>query len=106
MSTQSNGTGFIAGLFAFAFVICLAAGITAYAMGWMSIESQPGSTTIEVQTGEIEEAAEETSRQGRELLNETGEALQESGRELEQAADEDAVDVDSDAYDDPVTNAP
>ena len=90
-NNQSSG-GFFVTLIALAFVVTLGAGITAYAMGWMTVDSEPEKTTIEVNTGEVNEALDAAGEEGQQLLEETGEALKETGTKIQDAVEGDNPD--------------
>lgn len=50
-------------------VIAILLGVALYAAGWMTYRKNDSTTTIELKTDKIEQAAENAVRDGRELLD-------------------------------------
>jgi apolipoprotein N-acyltransferase len=50
-------------------VIVILLGVVFYAAGWMTYRKTDSTTTIELKTDKIEQAAEKAAREGRELLD-------------------------------------
>jgi hypothetical protein len=55
------------------------------AQGWINFTKVEDKTTIEIETNELEQAAERAKEGTKKLLNETGEALEKAGRELDES---------------------
>ena len=64
-------------LFAFCFLLTLAAGVIGYASGWINFKHEEQKTTIEIETSQIKDAAEEAVETGKQLLDKTGEKVNE-----------------------------
>lgn len=56
-------------------ILALLFGVIAYASGWIRFHSGVNTTTIEMDTGEMKESADEAIRKGKELLKKAGEKL-------------------------------
>jgi hypothetical protein len=62
-----------------AIVIAIVLGII-YAAGWMTVQSDSDSATIEIQTGEIKEAAQKAVDKGQELIDDAARSVNESSQ--------------------------
>ena len=87
--TKGSFVGLLSGLLAVVLLLGICVSVAAYTMGWMTVAETPEQTTIEVDTAEMREAADEVEKHGEKVLEQTGEALQETGDQLKDAANED-----------------
>jgi|CXWL01.1.fsa_nt_gi hypothetical protein len=64
-------------LFAFCFLLTLAAGVIGYASGWINFKHEEEKTMIEIETREIQDAAEQAVETSKQLIDKSGEKLNE-----------------------------
>lgn len=59
-----------------------------FAVGWFSFTSEGDHSNIRIETREIEEAGDKTTRAAADALEGVGDAVRHGGRELEKAGDD------------------
>lgn len=68
-------------LFALCFMLILAAGVIGYASGWITFKHAEQKTTIEIETGEIKDAAEHAVETGKQFIDKSGDKPNETTTE-------------------------
>lgn len=68
------------GLTLFLVLLVAVSAVTAYSAGWLKMDSTSDQTTIEVETGEIKDAASEAAAEAEKLVRKTGDGLEEAGQ--------------------------
>ncbi len=66
-------------LFGSLFLVLLILGAIFYASGWVQFQSNGDTTTIEMNTGEIKEAADKAIDKSKELIDKAGDKIQQLG---------------------------
>lgn len=80
---RSRHGGSIAGVLAtIALIIVIACGLI-YAMGYATVEQNPQSTTIEVNTEQMKTDADKAVEKGKQMLNDAGQSIENGAEEVQ-----------------------
>jgi hypothetical protein len=89
------GGGTMARVIATISVVLVLILVAIYAAGWMNVRQDEQKATIEIQTGEMKEAAEKAADKGRELIHEATKAVESATSPSETAPQTEAPDAEA-----------
>ncbi|EAQ80512.1 hypothetical protein [Blastopirellula marina] len=72
-----------------ALVVVLACGVI-YAMGYATVENSSDKTTIEVNTQQMKEDADQAVESGKQMLNDAGKSIEDGAEEVQDQVDGDS----------------